>query len=115
MIALAIVAGSLGALARYLVSGFVQQRVESEFPVGTLVVNLAGALLLGMVVGIDDLQSNGPLILAGFLGGFTTFSTWMVETVRLGVPSLRGRSLFNLIITLAAGVALAAVGYTLTT
>jgi CrcB protein len=47
----------------------------------------------------------------GFLGGFTTFSTWMIETVRLGIGSSTARSVANLMLTLVAGVALAAAGY----
>lgn len=108
------VAGAVGALTRYLLSGFVQQRVDTDLPVGTLAVNLSGALLIGVVVGIDHLQSIATLIASGFLGGLTTFSTWMTETIRLGIPPLRSRALFNLIITLIAGVAFAAAGYSLT-
>jgi CrcB protein len=114
MILLATLAGAVGALARYLLSGVVQQRIDTDLPVGTLVVNLAGAFLIGVVAGIDDLQSSATLIATGFLGGFTTFSTWMIETIRLGIPPLRSRSLFNLTTTLIAGMALAAAGYSLT-
>jgi CrcB protein len=114
MTLLAALAGAVGALARYLLSGLVQQRFDGDLPVGTLAVNLSGALLIGAVVGIDHLQSSATLIAAGFLGGFTTFSTWMIETIRLGIPPLKRRALFNLIITLIAGVALAAAGYSLT-
>lgn len=114
MMLLAALAGAGGTLARYLLSGLVQQRLDGDLPVGTLAVNLSGALLIGAVVGIDHLQSSATLIAAGFLGGFTTFSTWMIETIRLGIPPLERRALFNLIITLIAGVALAAAGYSLT-
>lgn len=114
MIAVAAFAGALGALCRYLLSGFVQQRIDTDLPVGTLAVNLSGAFLIGIVTGIDDLQSSATLLAAGLLGGFTTFSTWMIETIRLGIPSLRSRAIANLIITLIAGVALAAAGYSLT-
>lgn len=114
MILLATLAGGVGALVRYLLSGFVQERLDSDLPVGTLVVNLSGAFLIGIVAGTDDLQSSATLIMTGFLGGFTTFSTWMIETIRLGIPPLRSRALTNLIITLIAGVALAAAGYSLT-
>ena len=114
MILLVTLAGAFGAVVRYLLSGFVQQRIDTDLPVGTLAVNLSGAFLLGIVVGIDDLQSTIALIAVGFLGGFTTFSTWMIETIRLGIPPLRSRSLFNLTTTLIAGVALAAAGYSLT-
>ena len=115
MILLVTLAGAFGAVVRYLLSGFVQQRVDTDLPVGTLAVNLSGAFLIGIVAGIDDLQSTIALIAVGFLGGFTTFSTWMIETIRLGIPPLRSRSLFNLTTTLIAGVALAAAGYSLTT
>ncbi len=114
MILLATFAGAVGALSRYLLSGFVQEHSNSDLPVGTLAVNLTGAFLLGLVVGVDQLQSAATLTAAGFLGGFTTFSTWMIETVRLGIPPLRTRAILNLAVTLIAGVALAAAGYSLT-
>jgi CrcB protein len=109
-----ILAGGLGAVGRYLLSGFVQEHSRSDFPVGTLTVNLAGALLLGTVAGIDHLQSAMSLAAAGFLGGFTTFSTWMVETTRLAGPPIRSRAFLNLAFTLLAGIAFAAAGYSLT-
>ena len=109
------VTGSLGALCRYLLSGFVQNRVESLMPVGTATVNLIGAFSLGLVAGAADLSAPGPLALAGFLGGFTTFSTWMVETVGLGIaPRLRLRAVTNLTLILLIGVLLAAAGFNLT-
>lgn len=109
-----VLAGALGAVGRYLLSGAVQQRSRSDFPVGTLIVNLAGAFLLGLVAGADNLQSTATLAAAGFLGGFTTFSTWMIETIRLGIRPIRSRSLANLALALLGGVALAAAGYSLT-
>ena len=108
------VAGSLGALGRYLVSGAVQKWTRSPLPLGTATVNLLGAFLLGLIVGAGD----GSLlwtVAAGVMGGFTTFSTWMVETGRLGVvPRPTGRALGNLLVLATAGVALAALGYHLT-
>jgi fluoride exporter len=111
---LAAVAGALGAVARYWMSGVVQEGTRSDFPVGTLSVNLAGAFLLGLVAGIDGLDSVPTLVAAGFLGGFTTFSTWMIETIRLGLAPLTSRAALNIVVALLAGVALAAVGYSLT-
>lgn len=110
----ATVAGAVGAVCRYLLSGVVQERTRSDFPVGTFTVNLVGAFLLGLTAGIDDLQSTATLAAVGFLGGFTTFSTWMIETIGLGIPSIRSRAAVNLALTLLAGVALAAGGYSLT-
>ena len=112
--------GALGALARYGVSGAVQRLWRTTFPVGTLVVNLTGALgaglLLGIAVGRDipDLVVLGAGV--GFLGGYSTFSTWMVETVLAaesgGGVGLR-RAAENLAVPLIAGVALAGLGFTI--
>jgi CrcB protein len=51
----------------------------------------------------------------GFLGGFTTYSTWMIETIRLGMPQLRPRAIVNLMATLILGIGLTMAGYSLTT
>ncbi len=111
-ILIAALAGSFGAAARYVVSGAAQRRSRSSMPVGTAVVNLAGALALGVAVGSPNLSGNALLAVAGFMGGFTTFSTWMVETVRLGVaPALSQRAALNLIGMVVAGIALATLGY----
>jgi fluoride exporter len=107
--------GAIGGLCRYLVSGVVQGRSRSDFPLGTLAVNLAGAFVFGLVAGLDDLESTLSLTTGGFMGGFTTFSTWMVETVRLGVTPIRSVAAANLTVTLLAGVILVAAGYSLTT
>jgi len=108
-------AGSIGALARYLLSGTVQQRTGSQMPIGTAVVNLTGALALGLVVGAAALPSMLTLAGIGFIGGFTTFSTWIVETVRLGIlPRPTLRSMLNLVVMPTLGVMLAGLGYYLT-
>ncbi len=109
---IAATAGSIGALARYILSGTLQRRTGSHIPVGTAAVNLIGALALGAVVGAASIPSLLELAVVGFLGGFTTFSTWMVETVRLGIlprPSLG--SMLNLTVLPTLGVMLAALGY----
>jgi fluoride exporter len=106
------IAGAAGAVCRYLISGWVQNAVRSDFPAGTLTVNLSGSFALGLIVGTGPLDSTLILFAVGFLGGFTTFSTWMIETVRLGHRSLR--TLLNLVVSLVGGLAVAAVGFTLT-
>ncbi|HSF84960.1 MAG TPA: CrcB family protein [Acidimicrobiia bacterium] len=107
----ATVAGSLGAALRYLVGGAVQRRGRGTLPVGTAAVNLTGAFVLGVILGTG--HSGWPWIAAAaVMGGFTTFSTWMVETVALGVvprPSLR--AVINLYGLAALGVLVVALGY----
>ena len=110
---LASLAGAVGAVCRYAVSGWAQRASRSDFPVGTLAVNLVGSFLIGVTVGIDQLESETSLLALGFLGGFTTFSTWMVETLRLGFPR-SFRATASILVSLIAGVALAAAGYSLT-
>jgi len=112
--------GGLGAFSRYRVSGIVQRRWKTLFPVGTLVVNLSGAFAAGILAGLALGRGvpDGVLTVlgVGFLGGYTTFSTWMVETLlaersggRIGIK----RSVQNVVVTLVAGVALVAAGYAL--
>ncbi|GMR02354.1 MAG: fluoride efflux transporter CrcB [Acidimicrobiia bacterium] len=108
------VAGSVGALARYGVSGVAQRRTGSQMPIGTAVVNVVGAFVLGLVFGVGS-SSSISIAVVGFTGGFTTFSTWMVETVRLGLlPTPTLRSMLNLVVVPTAGVMFAAFGYFLT-
>ncbi|HEX9854677.1 MAG TPA: CrcB family protein [Acidimicrobiia bacterium] len=112
---LAVVAGSVGALSRYVLTGAVQRRSQSALPLGTAAVNVLGALGIGLATGGLHSGSLPLVVVAGFLGGFTTFSTWMVETVRLGaLPVWRPAALANLLVPLVSGVGAAAFGYYLT-
>ncbi len=82
------VAGGLGALARYGLSGWLQVASGSEFPWGTFVVNVLGALLFGLVYGVGVEREIIPpfwraILLVGFMGAFTTFSTLAFETEAL--------------------------------
>ncbi len=110
--------GALGAVTRYGVSGVVQRLRKAPFPIGTLVVNLTGAfgagLLLGIATGRDVPDSVLLAAGVGFLGGYSTFSTWMVETVlaaESGGPIGLRRAAENLAVPLIAGVALAGIGF----
>jgi CrcB protein len=104
------VVGGLGAIARLLLDGSVSARVGRGFPWGTLAVNLTGAFAFGVLVGAavsgDALRIAGT----GFLGAYTTFSTWMLETHRLAEDG-RGRpALLNIVLSLGAGVLCASLG-----
>ena len=77
--------GALGAMARFLVAGWVQRAAGGAFPWGTLSVNVAGAFAMGVVVAIALKAASFPadlrvFLTSGVLGGFTTFSAFSVET-----------------------------------
>jgi fluoride exporter len=101
--------GGVGALARFAADGALSLRFGRSFPVGTLIVNLSGALALGLLVGLG--VKGDALALAGTatLGSYTTFSTWMFETQRLAEDGELWLAWLNIGLSLALGVAAAAV------
>jgi CrcB protein len=87
VILLVALCGGLGAVARFVVDGLVRGRVRSIGSVGTIVINVTGAIALGIIAGLVAAHVARPdwqmVIGTGFLGGYTTFSTTSFETVRL--------------------------------
>jgi fluoride exporter len=110
-------AGGAGAAARFLVDGLVRARFRTALPWGTVVINVSGSLLLGVLAGLvlrNPGLSGLQLVLGtGFLGGYTTFSTASVETVRLLQSGRTGLALVNALGTMAAGAGAAAAGVAL--
>jgi CrcB protein len=104
------IVGGLGALCRFAVDGLIAARTKWEFPLGTLVVNLSGAALLGFLIGLGF--TGNRLLLAGTatLGSYTTFSTWMLETQRLVEDGAVALAAANILISVIAGVGAAALG-----
>jgi fluoride exporter len=103
--------GALGAVARFRLDSAVSARFPSDFPLGTLAVNLTGALGLGILVGIAPAHRVVLLLGTGFAGGYTTFSTWMVESVRLGEGGNVVLLLRNLWVSMLVGFAVVAAGF----
>ena len=106
--------GGLGAGARYLLDAFVMRGRRDAFPLGILIVNAIGSFLLGL---LTALAPEGATWLAvagvGVLGGFTTFSTVSVDTVRLAQTGRRDWAWVNLLGTFAVCVVAAAAGFLL--
>ncbi len=104
------VLGGLGALARFLIDGSISSRAGTGFPLGTFVVNLSGAVVLGLLTGLA--LDGDARLLAGtaVLGSYTTFSTWLFESHRLAEDGQGWLLAANLLGSLVLGVAAAALG-----
>jgi CrcB protein len=108
--------GGAGAVARFVVDGWVSERVQGgSFPWGTLVVNLSGAALLGGLAGAAVTGTGFVLAGTATLGSYTTLSTWMLETHRLGQDAQLPAAVMNLVGSLLIGFAAVAAGRVLGT
>ncbi len=109
------IGGFAGAVARYLVDSEIAARAGEAFPFGTLVVNLTGSFLLGLLValtgerGILPADIRGP-VLIGFIGAYTTFSTYMLESWRLIEEGAVGLATLNLVGSVALGLVALGLG-----
>jgi CrcB protein len=107
-------AGALGAVCRYLADGAIGDRTSGVFPFGTLAVNAAGSLLLGLVTGLvlhHGVPAEWRLAVGvGFCGGLTTWSTASFETVRLAEEGALGYALAYALVGLAVSCAAGAAG-----
>jgi CrcB protein len=102
--------GGAGSVLRFLVDAVISARGRSRFPLGTLAVNLSGAVILGLLSGLVLSPSAALLGGTAAVGSYTTFSTWMFETERLAEERERGRAAANVIVSLVLGVAAAELG-----
>lgn len=108
-------AGAAGALCRYGLSGLVQSVAGARFPWGTMVVNLSGAFAAGLFFGLiqERLALSGEvriIVLVGFMGAFTTFSTFMLETTELARDAQWVAAAGNLLLQNGLGLALLYAG-----
>ena len=110
--------GAAGAICRYALDGWVSDLVHGQFPWGTFVVNVTGAFALGVVVAVTTERllphPNWRVGLGiGYLGSFTTFSTYSYESVKLAEDGAIGLALLNSVGMLAVGLIAAACGLAL--
>jgi CrcB protein len=107
-------AGGIGAAVRFMVDGFMRQRFKTALPWGTILINVSGSLALGFLAGLL-MRGQAPeslflIVGTGFLGGYTTFSTASLETIRLIQSGRTGLALLNGLGSMAASVLAAAAG-----
>ena len=109
--------GFAGAIARYLVDGVVSDRTGGGFPWGTLVINVSGSFALGLLFAMTTdravlpAEIRGPLMI-GFLGAYTTFSTFMLESWRLIESGAWAAAIGNLGGSMALGLIAVVAGLT---
>ena len=107
--------GFLGSIARYLLSNFVQLSSNSRFPVGTLLVNVMGCFVIGLLSQIGESREifsaeTRAFIFVGILGGFTTYSSFGNETINLWRNYENGFALVNIALQLTLGLGAVVLG-----
>jgi CrcB protein len=105
--------GAAGSVLRYVVSTMFRTAAPGAFPLGTLLVNLLGSFLIGLCAAWVERGAPWvrPWLMAGFLGGFTTFSAFSLENMRLLRDGYLGTALLYALLSVSAGVLLAFAGY----
>ncbi|MFA6282099.1 MAG: fluoride efflux transporter CrcB [Candidatus Omnitrophota bacterium] len=111
------VGGAIGSILRYVVSGLDYKFSYGIFPISTLVVNLSGSLVIGLLWGLFEqvaVSSNIRMfIFMGILGGFTTFSTFALENFNLLRDGEKNIALLNVLISSVFGILFVFIGYAL--
>jgi fluoride exporter len=109
------IGGSTGALLRYLVSGWVYRFIPAMFPWGTLVVNLTGSLIIGLLWGMLEFgaisQNVRLFVFIGILGSFTTFATFSLESFNLLRDGEYALLFWNVTLSVFLGIGLVIAGY----
>ena len=102
--------GGAGSVLRFFADGLVASAADGDFPFGTLAVNVSGAVILGLITGLALGHEQALLAGTAAVGSYTTFSTWMLETQRLTEERQYRTATVNVVVSLALGIAAAALG-----
>jgi CrcB protein len=121
MVLLVALGGALGSIARYLMASRIQTATGWNFPLGTVLVNILGCFLIGilyvlLVARPDPRHELRALLITGVMGGFTTFSSFSLETVTMAMNGNYGGASLNVVVSVVAclvgtvlGIALARI------
>ncbi|MBT2694060.1 fluoride efflux transporter CrcB [Bacillus sp. ISL-55] len=104
------IGGFFGAMSRFGVSQIINKRIESRVPVATLVINLVGSLLLGLLVGLGIEGNLFMLLGTGYMGAFTTFSTFKLEGIQLRIDKRKKEFILYNLLSYGGGIFLAFLG-----
>ncbi|MEA3179548.1 MAG: fluoride exporter [Gammaproteobacteria bacterium] len=107
MILLVAIGGAFGSIARYLMASSIQTATGWQFPIGTVLVNILGCFLIGilyvlLVARPDPRHDLRALLMVGVMGGFTTFSSFSLETVTMAMNGNYTGATLNVVISVAA-------------
>lgn len=105
--------GGVGAVVRFGVDGWFDRRFPTSFPFATLAINVSGSFGLGALTGAHAAAETIFLAGTGFIGSFTTFSTWIFESQRLAEDGEVAAGALNIAVTVAAGLAAGGAGWAL--
>ena len=105
-----VVIGGAGSLLRFYADGLVSSVAGRDFPLGTMVINVSGAVVLGLLSGLALSSSQYLLLGTAAVGSYTTFSTWMLETQRLSEEGQIRRAATNIVASVVVGIAAALLG-----
>ncbi|WP_077624900.1 fluoride efflux transporter CrcB [Sediminibacillus massiliensis] len=105
------IGGFAGAISRFAVSRLVNRYRSSQLPVATLIVNLAGSFLLGIVTGAGFDGYSALLVGTGFMGSFTTFSTFKLEGIQLHLGKRKKEFILYNLLSYGGGILLAFLGW----
>ncbi len=106
------IGGCLGSIARFQTGKIISKKTRVTFPLGTFIINLTGAVLLGIVTGMDAGNHAYRLLGDGFLGAFTTFSTFMYEGFNLFKKNEKLNAFIYILSSLLLGILGYLAGYT---
>ncbi len=114
-LALVMLGGALGAASRWLLSQAIVNSISSSLPLATLSVNIVGSAIIGIVWSLSEKSMLPPqiaaLIIIGFLGSFTTFSAFSMETINLFRSGHVGTAILNVIMQNALCISAAGIGF----
>lgn len=105
------IGGATGSIVRYSLGKYIREKSSSKFPIGTFIINITGAILLGSISTIGVSNNMMLLLCDGFLGAYTTFSTFMYE----GFELFKAREKLNAFIYILCSLILGIAGYALGT
>jgi len=111
---LVFIGGGLGSMARYFLGSWISKIYVHPFPLGTLTVNITACFLVGILAGLAGQRTSDsivpPLLIIGFCGGFSTFSSFTIESARLASGNMSGLALVYIALSLIGCLAATFLG-----